>query len=219
MTITAHTNPAFRTVGMIAVLNEPIADEPSLVSDYYTTAYYQVRLTEQQLGVADNDALTLQFMSPSWQAGNAAPYLGPDAVGVSWDNHRYIKYSSTLPLQSAYLAASCGDAHNLTTTQVTPGYTSFPLMIGEWTLSPASVVENDSPVWWIRDGTNDGFYKRWWAAQVRSYEIASAGWLFWSWKAELGDYRWSYKDAVARGIVATDPTDAWAIDPCEGLGD
>lgn len=35
-------------------------------------------------------------------------------------------------------------------------------------------------------------FKRWFAAQATTYE-KRLGWIFWTWNAELGDYRWSYK--------------------------
>lgn len=27
------------------------------------------------------------------------------------------------------------------------------------------------------------------------------GWVFWSWKTQLSDYRWDFQDAVAAGVV------------------
>ncbi len=35
----------------------------------------------------------------------------------------------------------------------------------------------------------------------RKYEEYTNGWIFWAWKSQLGDYRWTYQDAVAAGVI------------------
>ena len=40
------------------------------------------------------------------------------------------------------------------------------------------------------------------------------GWIFWAWKAELGDYRWSYSEAVEAGIIPKNPSQAYNEGAC-----
>ena len=100
---------------------------------------------------------------------------------MAYDDHRYLKYAyPTIPVSpAAYLNASCHDDRS----------GDSPLVVGEWSLSPPTDVQ-DTPDW--APDSNVEFYKKWWAAQVMSYE-QQHGWVFWSWKAQLNDYRWSYK--------------------------
>lgn len=63
------------------------------------------------------------------------------------------------------------------------------MIVGEWSLSPPDDVQWSSE--WD-PSSNVDFYKKWWAAQVMAYE-KTEGWFFWSWKSQLGDYRWSYQ--------------------------
>ena len=49
---------------------------------------------------------------------------------------------------------------------------------------------------------------------MSSYE-KGAGWVFWSWKTELGgDWRWSYKAAVEAGVVPKNPDQAGTLAGC-----
>lgn len=76
------------------------------------------------------------------------------------------------------------------------------MLVTEWAISPPDSVENSDPAW-RRDG-NDDFYKKWFRAQVTGYEKSTSGWTYWNWKAQLGDWRWSYRDAVGAGIIPKD---------------
>lgn len=55
-------NPQLKGVGMIEILNEPIANEPTLVSEYYPNAVAAVRAVESSYGVAEADKLHIQMM-------------------------------------------------------------------------------------------------------------------------------------------------------------
>ena len=55
------------------------------------------------------------------------------------------------------------------------------------------------------------FYTDWWSAQVQAYEMQD-GWVFWTWKTDLGDYRWDYQLAVKVGVIPADVQDAYAFD-------
>jgi hypothetical protein len=94
------------------------------------------------------------------------------------------------------LSASCSDTFSSPDN-------NKPLVVGEWSL--AVKQENE----WSDDfaptnNNNHAWYTQWWAAQVQAYE-KQKGWIFWSWKTELGgDWRWSYQAAVEAGIIPKD---------------
>ncbi len=133
------------------------------------------------------------MMDSTWGAGNPCENLPPGAKNLAFDNHRYLTYSPTPPTKAAYLNTSCRDTFPSKTRK-------GPLIIGEWSLAVKQSVE------WTSDFSslnkkNHEWYRQWWAAQVRAYE-KQKGWVFWSWKAEMGaDWRWSYKGAVEAGII------------------
>ena len=102
-----------------------------------------------------------------------------------------------------------------------------PMFFGEWSLCtnfPAPPAGN---------GTTDGsfcvsyshntilttfysaFYRMWGDAQKLMYN-KSAGWIFWSWKiTSPGDWRaWSYKDAVAGGLMPPRADQLWDNNVC-----
>lgn len=87
-----------------------------------------------------------------------------------------------------------------------------PLVVGEWSISVADAVQW-SDAFHPGNASNLPFYQNWWAAQVRAYE-KYGGWIFWSWKAELGDWRWSYQDAVAAQVIPKDPSQAYSAQIC-----
>ncbi|OCK83775.1 glycoside hydrolase family 5 protein [Lepidopterella palustris CBS 459.81] len=199
-----HTNANYRNVGMVGVVNEPIAGQPSLISEYYPTAYGKIRATESSLGVTANSHIHIQFMDASWGAGDPKASL-TNTFFVAYDNHRYLKWDpSVATTQAGYLGASCAD--NVASDGDTP------LIVGEWSISPADAVQT-SPAFDIADSANAAFYTSWWAAQVLAYE-KQEGWIFWAWKAQLADYRWSYSEAVQKGIVPTDPDQAYQEGVC-----
>jgi hypothetical protein len=73
---------------------------------------------------------------------------------------------------------------------LTAYFSNWPTIIGEFSLSvPDNVQWNGD---WHPD-SNKAFYSQWFAAQIMSYERDTNGWIFWSWKTQLGDYRWSYQ--------------------------
>ncbi|CRL22336.1 Glycoside hydrolase, catalytic core [Penicillium camemberti] len=75
--------------------------------------------------------------------------------------------------KDAYINTSCSDLlDNLS-----------PTIVGEWSLSVADKT-GWNPDW--NPESNTDFYKRWFAAQATTYE-KRLGWIFWTWKAELGD--------------------------------
>ena len=192
---------------MLEVVNEPISGEPTLVSDYYPNAYTTIRNEENSLGITSNNYLHVQFMDANWDAGDPKADLPGGYVSVAFDNHRYLKYDTSItPTQANYLSTSCSDGNAVASDGDTP------LIVGEWSISPATANQDDSD-FEISDSNNLQFYKDWFAAQVQAYEVQD-GWIFWAWKAQLGDYRWSYQEAVAAGVIPTDLDDVYSEYTC-----
>lgn len=118
------------------------------------------------------------MMDKAWGSGDPTKYL-KDTYYAAYDDHRYLKWANVEPSKKKYIQTSCSDNLDSNT----------PNIVGEWSLSPSSEVEKSDD--WNPDSNKD-FYKKWFAAQITSYE-KQQGWIFWTWKAELNDYRWSYK--------------------------
>ncbi|KAH6644133.1 putative glucan endo-1,6-beta-glucosidase B [Boeremia exigua] len=195
ITTRIHTLPAYKTTIMLELLNEPAPAHPSLATTFYPTAYAVIRAAEASLGVPSHRALALQMMDSTWGAGNPRQAMPHDAFGLAFDNHRYLTYSPTPAEKDAYLRASCGDSF------ASQGET--PLVIGEWSLAIKQEKEWSDEFSPLRK-ENQEWYRQWWGAQVQAYE-RQKGWVFWSWKTELGgDWRWSYSAAVEAGIIPKD---------------
>jgi aryl-phospho-beta-D-glucosidase BglC (GH1 family) len=181
---------------MLEVLNEPEQNHDSLVSTYYPQAYSTVRGVESDLKVPKPKALTIQMMDSTWGAGNPRQNMPQDAHDLAFDNHRYLTYSNVPATKNDYLGASCSDTFPSSDN-------NKPLIIGEWSLAIKQEKEWSDEFSPIKE-ENHEWYTRWWAAQVRAYE-KEKGWVFWSWKTELGgDWRWSYQAAVEAGIIPKD---------------
>lgn len=205
MTKRIHENNAYRTTGMIEVLNEPEHGHDTLVSEYYAKAYDTIRSTEKDANISADKQLTIQFMDKAWGAGNPKDVLqGKD--GIAFDEHRYLKWAPIEQNKDTYLSTSCSD---------NPGEDgdNKPVIVGEWSLAVDSNVERN-PDWDPSKEENKDFYRTWWANQVHSYE-KSLGWTFWSWKTELGDdWRWSYSAAVEAGVIPKNPEEAAGMAKC-----
>jgi hypothetical protein len=135
------------------------------------------------LGVTSNNYLHIQMMNAKWGSGEPTQYL-TDNYFAAYDDHRYLKFDNNVGVsQDNYIYTSCNDDRGGNT----------PTIVGEWSLAVPDNVE------WT-DGwnptTQQAFYKKWFAAQVISYE-RQIGWIFWTWKSQLGsDYRWSYQGTL-----------------------
>ncbi|RFU81723.1 spr1-exo-1,3-beta-glucanase precursor [Trichoderma arundinaceum] len=216
MTNRIHTNPAYSTVGMIEVLNEPVSrhdgggrypapgQDPSLVQTYYPGALKAVRDAEAALNVPSNKKLHVQFMSSKWDSGDArtnAAVANDPMTG--FDDHNYIGFA---------LGGNNGDQYSLmhsacTDSRVVNGQ-NFAIT-GEWSMT--------SGVDW-HDGA---FFKKFFTAQQQLYESPGMdGWIYWTWKTELNDPRWTYSYATFLNYI---PTNAAALqqnvfqDVCSGF--
>ncbi|KAN0105831.1 glycoside hydrolase family 5 protein [Hyaloscypha variabilis] len=187
-----HTNSSFRNVGMIGIANEPIQNADTVAtmrSSYYPGAYNAIRTAEQALSIAQNNYLHVQPMNELWGSGDPNQYLTND-VFLAYDDHRYLKWANVTVSQSAYLTNTCNDNRN--------SDNDTPTIVGEFSLSVPDDVQWTA-AW--DPSTQQAFYTQWFAAQVTKYEQDTNGWIFWAWKSQLGDYRWSYQDAVTAGVI------------------
>jgi hypothetical protein len=121
------------------------------------------------------------MMNNQWGSGDPTQYLTNNYF-AAYDDHRYLKWSGTAVSQSNYLQVSCNDNRG----------GNWPTIVGEWSLSVPDNVQWTSG--W-NPNTQQAFYKKWFAAQAMAYE-RQMGWIFWTWKSQLGDYRWSYQGRV-----------------------
>jgi len=212
MTNNIHTNNAFRNVGALEIVNEPVHisdnanDASYLINTFYPTAWQRIRAAESKLGITDNNKLHIQMMNAKWGTGDPNAAL-TDLTFAAYDDHRYVKYDSSVATnRAAYLAASCADDRSGNT----------PTIVGEWSLSVADAAQ-DSSDFSLNDADAAQWYQKWWAAQVLAYEKVD-GWIYWTWKVnKIGgqnDWRWGYQQAVAAGAIPQDAGSAASINPC-----
>ena len=181
-----HTTPAYSSVGTLEIVNEPEqasnSDTDSMRSTYYPTAFERIRTAEETLNVSPDKALHIQMMNEKWGSGNPNQYLSDnDTSRAAYDDHRYLKYDSSVGDTPAdYLSASCSDDRG----------GDLPTIVGEFSLSPRTDLQDNGD--FAPTQANAAWYTKWFEAQVQAYEKQD-GWIFWSWKAELDDWRWSYK--------------------------
>ncbi|KAF7925440.1 uncharacterized protein EAE97_010521 [Botrytis byssoidea] len=208
LTTNIHKNPAFRNVGMIGIVNEPIQDAgqaAGMISQFYPAAYKAIRAAEAAAGVQPNNFLHVQAMDQGWGSGDPNSGLA-GGVSLAYDEHRYLKWSNVAVSQTAYLQSSC--------TYNPISSTGGPTVVGEFSLSPPDNVQ-DTAGW--TTSTQGAFYKKWFEAQVMGYENHALGWIFWTWKAQLNDYRWSYLDAVNAGVIPKDLNSVAGSGACNGF--
>ncbi|KAG5986864.1 hypothetical protein E4U43_005322 [Claviceps pusilla] len=217
MTRRIHTNPAYATVGMIEVLNEPVSTHdpgarypapgqvPGLLQKYYPAALKAVRFAEAALNVPDSKKLHVQFMSKRWDAGNPRANAAVAAdVHTAFDDHNYIGFAlgNDRGNRTKLMRHACRDS------RVVDGQT-FTLT-GEWSMTSDVGTGADK----------ENFFRNFFAAQQQLYEKPGmSGWVYWTWKTELNDPRWTYSDATWRRLV---PSNAFDLeqnvyrDVCDG---
>jgi len=197
MTKEIHSDPdTFKTVGMIELINEPETGHDTLVSYYYPNAFNAIRQVEAEMNIPSEKQLNIQMMDENWGAGDPDSYLN-STTGASYDNHRYLKWDTSVELtHDAFISTSCGD------DPASDGDT--PVIVGEMSLGVPDEVEQSPD--WVPQG-NEEFYGQWFSAQIHTYE-KQMGWIYWSWKTDLDDYRWDYKKGVEAGVISRNPTGA-----------
>ena len=142
------------------------------------TQSQRIRAVEKNLNINANDYLHIQTMDKNWGSGDPTEAVD-NLYYAAYDDHRYLKWANVDASHDSYISTSCSDNLDSNT----------PNIVGEWSLAVADDIESSSD--WDPD-SNTEFYSRWFAAQITAYE-RQQGWVFWTWKAQLGDYRWSYQ--------------------------
>ncbi|KAJ3154899.1 hypothetical protein HK101_001596 [Irineochytrium annulatum] len=199
MTNRIHTNSAYRSVGMLEVLNEPVSmhdapgrypapgQVPGLIDSFYPSALQAVRAAENALHVQGARRLHVQFMSSKWLSGDPRTNAIVAADGhTSFDDHNYIGFGvKNNTDRDTLMRSACGD------TRVVKG--ERVEITGEWSMT--------SGVEWK---TDPAFFTKFWTAQQQLYEKPGmAGWIYWTWKTELNDPRWTYSYATYLGLIPT----------------
>lgn len=199
MTNRIHTNSAYSTVGMLEVLNEPVSmhdgggrypapgQVPSLIDSFYPGALQAVRSEESSLGVSSDRKLHVQFMSSKWSSGDPRSNGAVAGDGMTgFDDHNYIGFGvSDNGNRDALMQSACRDSRVV-------GGESFEVT-GEWSMT-SSVEWQDA-----------AFFKKFWTAQQQLYEKPGmSGWVYWMWKTELNDPRWTYSYATYLNYIPTD---------------
>lgn len=193
---------------MLEIVNEPERSSdsaPGLVSAFYPNAFAAIRQAESAASVPASSALHIQVMNSAWGPGDPTTSLtADDRSVVAFDNHRYVKWDTSVPVdKDSYLSNAC--SYNAISSN------ENPTIVGEFSISPPDNVQSTND--WATTDANLEFYQKWFAAQAKGYEKAS-GWVFWTWKAQLGDYRWSYKDAVEAKAIPADLDAIYDVDVC-----
>ncbi|KAM0552678.1 hypothetical protein ACHAPJ_007775 [Fusarium lateritium] len=201
MTERIHNNDAYKTVGMIEVLNEPVSkhdannrypapgQDPGLVKKYYPDALKAVRDTEARLQVRDDRKLHVQFMSQKWDSGDPRtdPVVANDPL-TAFDDHNYVSFGfedKDRGDKDKLMSRTCNDCRVVNGEKF--------LITGEWSMT--SNVD-----WHDRD-----FFSEFFTAQQQLYEKPGMnGWVFWTWKTELDDPRWTYSYATYLDYVPKD---------------
>lgn len=146
-------------------------------------------------------------MNSLWGAGTFAQNITRPHY-LAYDDHRYTKYDTSVTVTpDAYIKDGCTNSRERGET---------PTFVGEWSLSVPDAVQWDD-TWnpYFNDSMNAQWYSKWFAAQLTSYE-KTGGWIFWNWKNELGDYRWSYQESVYAGVIPVPPSD-YDKTVCDGI--
>jgi hypothetical protein len=125
-------------------------------------------------------------------SGNPTQNL-PSTDFANYDYHNYVKWNTAVtPSRDSYMRYSC------TSSLAVAGQT--PLIVGEWSLSVPDNMQDSAEFSTTGSGAIQ-FFQYWFIAQQQMYERSAQGWIFWSWKTSLGDWRWDYSAAVAAGVI------------------
>ncbi|RMD40721.1 hypothetical protein DV735_g4412, partial [Chaetothyriales sp. CBS 134920] len=205
-----HTTAAYRNVGMIEVINEPVhtskyaSQAADMVQNFYPAALSRIRAIESNISVSLSNQVHVQYMAKAWGSGDPTKYLNNDTYFTSYDDHRYLKWDTSVTrTRDGYLQSACN-------------YDNTDVVVGEWSLAIADSVANNS-AFGITNATSEviNWYQQYWAAQANAYETKGVGWVFWSWKCNkinhIDEWRWCYQSAVNAGAIPADASQAATI--------
>lgn len=196
---------------MVHILNEPLQGQQDItatvLTQYYPTAVARIRAVESRLGTPSQNRLDIQVMDTLWGAGNPQPALSK-YTGIVYDDHEYLKWNpglnKTNPTKKSYLSFACSDDRG------TDGLT--PKTVGEWSMSIDDAHQDTAE--FAANSKNAAYYTKLFSALQQSFE-KEAGWIYWSWKVQFNDYRWSYSAAVTAGAIPKNLRNSAVANVCQ----
>jgi len=219
------TNRAFRNVGMLELINEPLRVQNALTKSmrqsYYSNAFtvntpFRISFTalritqEPQHNHSHTYAQTIRGVETTLKVPSKNT-LHIQMMNTNWGSGNPTQYLPSTPSDPA----TAYDAHRYlkwdSSVQLTQaGYlsaTCAAMTAAENSTSSIStptitgefsisVADSVEHTSAFSVAGNVAFYRKFFAAQARAYE-QDAGWVFWSWKtAGLGDARWDYQSEL-----------------------
>lgn len=176
-----HKKHDMRNVGAIGLINEPLrkfdADTQWMVERYYTSAVDRINGKEKELGVSDNQKLSIVVMDKLWGSGPpAGDYVHSP---LFFDDHNYQED----PVRNDYNNDQDGALRYTCEGSRVGDNNETPKFVGEWSMKLN-----------ISQHQNEDFFREYFSAQQMQYE-KTRGWVFWSWRVDgPGDaVLWSYK--------------------------
>ncbi|KAK7058472.1 hypothetical protein VNI00_002106 [Paramarasmius palmivorus] len=225
------------TASVIAPLNEPAGFFGQLIinvtKQYWLDSYESIRYpygdsTKSNQLVLIHDA----FQGvPYWNGFMPSPKY----EGVGLDTHIYQMFNDYLISlnETEHIKQACSSAKDIQSA------VDMLVIVGEWTTATHDCAKylNGQGVGARYDGTYPGsnkvgscqnvtghaenfsseykeFLRKMWEAQIVTFELG-AGWLQWTWKAEIAD-EWTYKAGLEHGWIPQDPTNLKYPDICGG---
>jgi len=144
-------------------------------------------------------------MNRDWQHLENGTVPNPSDVARGpqlYDNHLYFNFGGVAAQDPvSYMKVICNYTGIISATAIG----NAPIVTGEWAISTAFP-------------TNDTFLKQWGDAQKLAYS-RGAGWMFWNWKVDADatvpqQKMWSYRDALAGGVVTQKPDEYFDVNVC-----
>jgi glucan 1,3-beta-glucosidase len=150
------------------------------------------------------------FVEPlsDWKSTYANSFWKNGSYAI--DTHRYHAWApeSKLSSQEAHIQYACNLASEFLPVQTN----NFPILVGEWALSLKACATKSCTFETMSQSVNSQntqamnlFYRRFFEAQVTTYEASTGGWIYWNWKTQ-SSAAWSYQASLAQGWIPSDPT-------------
>ncbi|KAM0233565.1 hypothetical protein ACHAP5_010363 [Fusarium lateritium] len=145
--------------------------------------------TVGMIDVPNDKKLHVQFMSSKWDSGNPRSVSAVANDGLTaFDDHNYIGFA----LQGTQRGDAYSLMHSACTDHRTVSGQDFTFT-GEWSMTSDY------------DWHDKEFFNKFFTAQQQLYEEPGmAGWVYWTWKTETDDPRWTYSYATYLGYIPTD---------------
>jgi hypothetical protein len=126
-------------------------------------------------------------MSQKWDSGNARDNSAvANDQRTAFDDHNYIGFAlKDGGDRDSLMRSACNDHRTVNGQAFT--------ITGEWSMT-SSVSPDDKD-----------FFRKFFTAQQQLYEEPGmSGWIYWTWKTQLNDPRWTYSHATYLNLIPTD---------------